>query len=380
MGTVAFVLTHGEPEPSLQIVDVPEFTTARLNGILFGEQDPLEGTPSGWVNAVRRIAGDELGWMSVLDRVLDDLADGLLTKVLAALPERVKRLFLLPAAGLYLLPLHAVPIGDARRLCDRFTVSYAPSAGVLDLLRTRALLPPRRCFYGAACPTAAGMRSLPFAEFEVRTIAALFPDEAHDFSQEVTRANVSRQVIGRAYVHFACHGLYDWIDPVASGLELADGRLTLRDLLDGRLDLTAARLVTLSACEAGMTDILLGGAEEYVGLPAGFLISGVPCVVSTLWAVDDLAGAMITGRFYANHLSRGMDFARALGAAQDWLRSIRVGDVIRYLEEAQKSLCLSAQATIGRALSAFRQLESSDPDLRPYVHPHYWAAFTVNGL
>src|SRR5204862_6812405 len=114
------------------------------------------------------------------------------------------------------------------------------------------------------------------------------------------------------------HGSYDCNDPPASGLELADDRLTLADLQQGAVDLSAARLVTLSACETGISDVLRGSAEEYVGIPAGFLLAGVPCVVSSLWAVPDLSTALLMERFYRNHLKNDLEFPAALREAQVW--------------------------------------------------------------
>lgn len=95
-------------------------------------------------------------------------------------------------------------------------------------------------------------------------------------------------------MHFCCHGNYNWQDPTESGLLLTDGPLTLAALQRDEVDLSSARLVILSACETGITDIFQGSAEEYMGIPAGFLITGVPCVISSLWAVPDLSTALLS--------------------------------------------------------------------------------------
>jgi CHAT domain-containing protein len=62
--------------------------------------------------------------------------------------------------------------------------------------------------------------------------------------------------------------------------------------------MSSARLVTLSACETGITDIKTGSSDEFVGLPAGFMLAGVPCVVSSLWSVPDISTAILMERFY----------------------------------------------------------------------------------
>jgi CHAT domain-containing protein len=94
-------------------------------------------------------------------------------------------------------------------------------------------------------------------------------------------------------------------------MDLADGRFTLAELQDSAIDLSTVRLVTLSACESGMTDVMQGSAEEYVGIPAGFLLSGASCIVSSLWVVPNLPTALLMKQFYHNHLERRMDFAES---------------------------------------------------------------------
>jgi hypothetical protein len=66
-----------------------------------------------------------------MEAVLATVGEQLLAPVLAVLPPEVSKLILLPSGDLFLLPLHAAPLpGDgAQRLCDRYQVRYAPSAG-----------------------------------------------------------------------------------------------------------------------------------------------------------------------------------------------------------------------------------------------------------
>jgi CHAT domain-containing protein len=83
------------------------------------------------------------------------------------------------------------------------------------------------------------------------------------------------------YLHFACHGSYDWQDPIQSGLYLADRRrLTLADAIV-RLDLGAARL---GRSRPAKPSDIRQSPDEFLGLPAGFLQAGAPAVISALWS------------------------------------------------------------------------------------------------
>ena len=58
--------------------------------------------------------------------------------------------------------------------------------------------------------------------------------------------------------------------------------LTLREIF-AELKLPQCSLVTLSACETGLTNST-AMTDEYIGLPSGFLYAGSMNVVSSLWA------------------------------------------------------------------------------------------------
>ncbi len=169
-----------------------------------------------------------------------------------------------------------VPLSDSASelLCDRYLVSYAPSMEVL--VDARAMVRPQVSPELYAVINPQDDPHLVFTLTEGTALARLFAQHTIDVGRVGTKARVQKGAQRLAYLHFSCHGSYDWTDPPASGLELADDRLTLADLQQGAVDLSAARLVTLSACETGISDVLQGSAEEYVGLPAGFLLAGVP--------------------------------------------------------------------------------------------------------
>ncbi len=97
-------------------------------------------------------------------------------------------------------------------------------------------------------------------------------------------------------IFFFCHGYFNPSSPLDSGLDLADESLTLTDII-AHLKLENCRLVTLSACETGLTDFQ-NASDEYIGLPSGFLLAGSTNVVSSFWAVSATATALLMMKFY----------------------------------------------------------------------------------
>jgi CHAT domain-containing protein len=137
-------------------------------------------------------------------------------------------------------------------------------------------------------------------------------------NEQVTRQAIMKNVSGKKFLHLACHGSFNWENVMESALFLTnDEPLTLNDILSPQFDLEAMRLVTLSACETGITE-LNQLPDEFIGLPAGFMQAGTPGIISTLWPVDDNSTALLMLCFYDFCLK--MPPATALKEAQAWLR------------------------------------------------------------
>ena len=309
-----------------------------------------------------------------LDRALTLLRDRLVGPVSARLVELgFQRASLVPGGRLSLLPLHAASF-------DPVTFTYTPSARALRAARARAGNGPNsdRCSSASEipCPT---VNLSPLPHTEVEEIAPRFAPEARLvlFERNATRAAVAESLPGATHLHFSCHGMFDVREPLDSALYLSgDDTLTLRDLLDGGLGLSAARLAVLSACQTGIVDFNKV-PDEAIGFPAGFLQAGVPGVVSTLWPVNDLSTAILMDQFYCEHMSNGLDPDLALHRAQDWLRTATARDMSladRYERRYQESGRKDPAAF--RAMRYFR----ANPEARPFAHPYHWAAFTFTGV
>jgi CHAT domain-containing protein len=137
------------------------------------------------------------------------------------------------------------------------------------------------------------------------------------------------------YLHFACHGTFEPLGPLASRVELSKAeRLELRDFLDGSASGLTARLAVLSACQAAISD-LQALPDEFIGLASGLIQAGVPGVAGTLWSVADLSTALLVVKFYELYFTgKSMSPAEALRRAQLWLRDVTNVELAKYLKES----------------------------------------------
>jgi CHAT domain-containing protein/tetratricopeptide (TPR) repeat protein len=371
-GSTVFVVPHGATDVTAEhVVEIDSGSYEALRSVLRGGPDKSQ---SGWIGAYANYrqfgAGSpwfEDSWFQVIETAGQEIWNHLF----GAIHSRLKTLgmdqgapvVLLPQGWLRLLPLHAAwrtVEGSKRFFLDDWTVAYAPSCFVLAAGRKRLTESRRqgRALLAISDPT----RNLPYTTEEVKALAGLFQSPTILEGPDADVNAVLQAAPGSQYLHLACHGFYDWRDPMQSGLLLAAGqRLTLSDII-ARLDLSASRLVTVSACETGITDTEQA-PDEFVGLQAGFLQAGAPVVLSSLWAVNDRSTELLMSRFYQNLFgSSGKNSlapAFALREAQQWLRN-------------------ATAKTLDSNHDALASPEGPAAD-RPFSHPHHWAAFIVSG-
>ncbi len=150
----------------------------------------------------------------------------------------------------------------------------------------------------------------PHVREEVAALAPLFTAATVLLDEEATLSSLHALAPAADVLHLACHGEFRPDNPLFSSLRLGDGWLTVRDAY--ALDFGGG-LVTLSACETGVSAIAPG--DELIGLVRGFLSTGAPTLLLSLWTVDDEATAELMHDFYA-HLHAGQRPAAALRAAQ----------------------------------------------------------------
>lgn len=97
--------------------------------------------------------------------------------------------------------------------------------------------------------------------------------------------------------------------------DIEDGILTADEI--SKLDFSTTEIVTLSACETGLGEIV--STEGVFGLQRAFKLSGVKTLVMSLWKVPDVATSKLMISFYRNW-SSGMKIHKAFMEAQRKIR------------------------------------------------------------
>ena len=336
-------------------------------------------------------------WKTDLETSLPKLAEILhLDEILSLVPKECDRLILIPHNFLHLFSLHALPVspqlvreagGEGKSLLDLFPrgVQYAPSCQLLKLAQNQQR-PDFRNLFAIQNPTG----DLIYTDLEVETIRSFFPNAEVLAKEAASEASLKlHQNLPLANcVHFSCHGTFNSVSPLESALVLAedkanteDGYLTLAEIFE--LSLQQCRLVTLSACETGITDFN-SLSDEYIGLPNGFLFAGSPSVVSSLWTVDELSTTFLMIKFYENlpESPQAGEVAISLKQAQKWLRDLTIEDLEKFLEQykpqVEKTLAQWRKGQRRRFEKSLEFIRQRQP--QPFVNPYYWAAFTAIGV
>ncbi|MEU6593679.1 CHAT domain-containing protein [Streptomyces sp. NPDC046881] len=197
--------------------------------------------------------------------------------------------YLVPHRRLHSLPLHALPVESQPLIIDH-PVAYAPASGLLPLASNPAK--------GTGRLESCASFGVVFEE-EARQVAAVFGTKIID-PTSVQPDAVEELCTGKDVCHFSCHGFFNAMYPMSSGLILQQdhdssraqlehrmappdpgGLLTARQVMDMRLQ---SELVCVSACESASSEI--GEGDELLGLARAFLHAGASSLVASLWAVD----------------------------------------------------------------------------------------------
>ena len=219
-------------------------------------------------------------------------------------------------------------------LIDRYHIRLMPSASTMKYLREKKNDKTGGILAFGNPDLGDPSYDLVFAQKEAIEVASTWANSKVFLRKEATEDALRRNGSDYNYIHFATHGQFFPDNPLKSAVLLSpgphsNGLLTVDKLYSLQL---GANLVTLSACETGLSKIANG--DDLMGLTRGFLYAGSSSIVASLWKVDDLATSYLMIRFY-----QGM------------------------------------QKTDKRNALRKAQLETREK----YPHPYYWASFQLTG-
>ena len=211
-------------------------------------------------------------------------------EILAPIRNRLdecRRLVIVPHDVLHYVPFQALMDGD-QYLIDSFSISYAPSASLFALCRSRRIPSGGRSLVmGVPDESSAHIRD------EVLTVAGLLPNAELLMAEQATLSNLKEKGKSSRFIHIATHGQFRQDNPLFSSVRMGDGHLNVYDLYDLRLP---AELITLSGCATGLS--VLAKGDELLGLERGLLYAGAQAVLLTMWNVNDFSTSQFMARFY----------------------------------------------------------------------------------
>ncbi|KZV76852.1 TPR-like protein [Peniophora sp. CONT] len=223
-----------------------------------------------------------------------------------------------PTGPLTQLPLHAAGIyadgSDAgQHIFDLAVSSYTPSLSALLHSSPDTAAPHTTPnLLVITQPATPGYSPLPGtvdegARLEDICVASHIMSNALGHKQATVDA-VRRFIPRHSWVHFACHGSQNLVDPTRSAFALYDGPLSLETLMSTVSE--NAELAFLSACQTAVGDERI--PEESAHLAAGMLAVGFKGVIATMWSIQDADAPIIVEAYYKEILKH-----RRIGISED---------------------------------------------------------------
>jgi CHAT domain-containing protein len=317
LGLVEFYLLHHQalifiltPDRSNPVVLSVDLSADRLRSL--GDRVVADFSP-GNINPAHP------EWSTNLDYFQETGAH--LASVLRDHLDHVDMVCFVPHSHLFHLPLHALRLESGKYLIEEKPVIYAPSATLLQHARSQRQSDPPQTFLGLGVgrDSDPASRRQSFEE-EVSDLADLryWKESRSLLGSDASKSSFSQLCSAFDVVHFSCHGHFEPIDPLSSGLLLGNHEGSEQSMLTAReiagLDLDV-QLVYLSACVSGRHDIQPG--DEIMGLTRSLIRASASSVVVSLWPVAASGSTrQLVHRFYEHWLGDGLTKAEALRAAQ----------------------------------------------------------------
>lgn len=305
-----------------------------------------------------------------LEQATDSAGADLRQRVWDPLPADVrnsKLVIISPDGLLALCSFAALPLPDGRYLTENSAICYLPAVGLLPELLSRKTRADRESLLlvddvdydvadglaansatvnrlrFSALPNEAGLETDPVrAYFERRFPARKMVQLTRN---RATEAKFRQQLAGASIVHLSTHGFCLPLsqllvvpeqpdqppvlefDPLVAGVALAGANhSTYEDgLSDGilwaseisTLDLSGVDLVTLSACQTAMGNLVAG--EGLQGTQRALIVAGAHSSLASLWNADDKATRVVMQQFYRSAWVYNNTKAQSLRQAMNYM-------------------------------------------------------------
>jgi CHAT domain-containing protein len=378
--TLLFIVREDLTEP--EVVEFPigigalrQFVTSH-----FGRSSQSEQNPG-------------LDKAAYLDEVAYQETIGPLVEPIASWADEGDIVWLVPHDALHYLPLHALKV-QGRYLIERNPVCYSPSASVMKYCHAK-----RKGSRQTALVLGDSRGNMAHALEEASTVAGLFgttPYLRGQATKSLIKEKLATEHQSIDIIHIACHGKFNLQQPLQSHIQLAPEDATSNGEMGGEdaSILTAeeifglemnAELVTLSACETGISDRRPG--DELIGLTRALIYAGTPSVIVGLWKVNSLSTQILMEHFY-HEFKGGETKVVALQRAQLAVMGMTYGQTKAYVHQrrelARTSGAEDADVRVRDLDVGLFSIEVNAPDFvdddwRPFATLYYWAPFVLIG-
>ncbi|MBD2440063.1 CHAT domain-containing protein [Nostoc sp. FACHB-110] len=355
-------------------------------------------TLQNWIsqNWLLPYVSDNQTWASQIDNLLRELTQRLqLAELITQHLEAIEELIIVPHLLLHQIPFAALPIGKHQYLGDKFLTRHTPSCQILEFCQQREKIGTLNQSYGTV---ENATDDLAFASFEGEQLAKLLniPNTQRlRGSKQATKAKYRQLAEQVQVLHCSHHAESCLYNPLESNLKLGDGNITLGQLMTPGWRLPHLSDVFLSCCETNLGTPSL--TDDILTLATGFLCAGARSVVSSLWAVDDLATAVFSV-FYYQQRKQDKSRPESLRQAQIQLRNFNKHELKKIFDAAEtreKELITMRKQYIPNSVEyeqwkheyeiyakvnrLIKKIENSTEEF-PFSHPRYWAGFICQGL
>jgi len=216
------------------------------------------------------------------------------------------------------------------------------------------------------------LSNLPNTRNEIVTVSKIFGEKYSKLllGKDAILNNFEKQILSDyAFIHIAVHGflpnrMMGLVEPT-----LAFSNISNNNLLSYSKTLNydfRSYLVTLSACNSGIGEILTG--EGILSFARSMLLRGNDHALASLWSVEDKSTSMLMTKFYSEIINNNEPIAKALQIAKIWLmnESIKI-ESKRGLEGSYKSKIIK---------------NTGDKNNEPIISgrsPYFWSGFILFG-